>query len=203
MTGHRVYLNITQKETADLWQQLQDRGGFETRIEFVKKLLEKWQEGLGEVVAPTKQTEIDFGEKLEQVLQFVPETREELIKKAVDVYCDSLIKTHKKIVESTPEDLTAFNKPGMANWRIQKAIEAVIRWNDTCEADDRYCITKGVIFSLTGSNRQTIKNYFELGTVKATLAEHHERYGLDEFSNRKPGKSVDGYLKAKIADWLA
>ncbi len=86
---------------------------------------------------------------------------------------------------------------GAANYRIDRAVEAIKNHNNNQpETEHKVCLTKGIIFKLTGSNRQTINKYFDEHEIG--IKDHNNKHGLTEDDNRK-GKGFD--FKALIG-WL-
>ncbi|MDJ0716914.1 MAG: hypothetical protein QNJ54_22310 [Prochloraceae cyanobacterium] len=77
---------------------------------------------------------------------------------------------------------------GSADYKIEKAIQAIIEHNDKqTERNNKVYISKGMVFKLTGSNRQTISKFFDNHKY---IEEHNNKHELEEADNRK-GKGVD------------
>lgn len=78
---------------------------------------------------------------------------------------------------------------GLAALKIQKAIEVAKAHNETCQdRDDKIYISESVIARVTGSNRQSIRDYFTAN--KAEIDAHNRKHDLDNGVNRK-GKGYD------------
>ena len=73
---------------------------------------------------------------------------------------------------------------GAANYRISQAIETImIHNNNQSEKSQKVCLTKGMIFKLTGSNRETINKYFDDHEVM--INDRNNKHSLTDADNRK------------------
>ncbi|MGL4880861.1 MAG: hypothetical protein ACRC8K_07320, partial [Waterburya sp.] len=78
---------------------------------------------------------------------------------------------------------------GVANYRISQAIETIQNHNDNqTEKSNKICLTKGIVFKITGSNRQTINKFFD--TYQTMIEDHNNKHQLTDSDNRK-GKNYD------------
>jgi hypothetical protein len=104
-------------------------------------------------------------------------------------YLNSIAQNQAKLDSMSEEELKTQTFKGVANYRIEQAIEAIKSHNDkNTEKSDKICITKGVIFKITGSNRQTINKFFEAHYLM--IEEHNNKHSLTDKDNRK-GKNYD------------
>jgi hypothetical protein len=89
---------------------------------------------------------------------------------------------------------------GAANFRIEQGIATIINHNDReAEKSRKVCLTKGIVFKLTGSNRQTINKYFDEHEVM--IADHNQKHELTESDNRKgKGFSFEQLLGVEDGD---
>lgn len=75
---------------------------------------------------------------------------------------------------------------GVSEERVRRTIQACINHNLSAQnPDDRVFITQSFVFKLSGSNRQTIKAYFEKPEIIDSLEKHHSEMGLTADHNRK------------------
>lgn len=73
---------------------------------------------------------------------------------------------------------------GAANYRIEQAIETIMTHNNNqSEKSLKVCLTKGIVFKLTGSNRQTINKYFD--EHHTMISDHNQKHRLTNADNRK------------------
>ena len=73
---------------------------------------------------------------------------------------------------------------GAANYRIEQAIETIMNHNNNqSEKSLKVCLTKGIVFKLTGSNRQTINKYFD--EHHTMIDDHNQKHSLTDADNRK------------------
>jgi hypothetical protein len=81
--------------------------------------------------------------------------------------------------------------PGRAEELTKRAIRAIKYFNTNIatEESDRWCITQSAIASLTGSRASAIGKILE--QYKTEKDDHNQTYGLDNYSNRKPGKKIE------------
>lgn len=182
--------NISNPEVAQKWEKLADEiGGNASDVMATLIAAYEFQnEEVKTVTSPTITPEI------QEALEIAGEDFDTFLQKAIKARV-GYVKNAFGQRESSP---------GTAKNRIQKGIDAVKEWNDNCrEKQEKYYITKALIFNLTGCNRVTIRKYFDQKNVKADLEEHHERHGIVSDSiNRKPQGTVEGYLKPKVEHLL-
>lgn len=75
---------------------------------------------------------------------------------------------------------------GVSEERIRRTIHACVNHNESAQnPEDRVFITQSFVFKLSGSNRQTIKAYFEKPEIIDSLEKHHSEMGLTSDHNRK------------------
>ena len=104
-------------------------------------------------------------------------------------YLNSIADKQAKLESMSNEEMRSSTFKGAANFRIEQAIETIINHNNSQSIkSDKVCITKGIIFKLTGSNRQTINKYFDEHEVM--ISDHNSKHSLTDADNRK-GKGFD------------
>jgi hypothetical protein len=88
-------------------------------------------------------------------------------------------------------DPTYSTHPGRAEELTKRAIKAIKYFNANIatEKADRWCVTQSAIASLTGSRASAIGKALE--PFKTEVDDHNQTYGLDGYSNRKPGKKIE------------
>lgn len=75
---------------------------------------------------------------------------------------------------------------GVSEERVKRTIQACLNHNESAQnPEDRVFITQSFVFKLSGSNRQTIKGYFEKPEIVEYLEKHHSEMGLTPDHNRK------------------
>jgi hypothetical protein len=86
---------------------------------------------------------------------------------------------------------------GAANFRIEQGISTIMNHNNNeSEKSRKVCLTKGIVFKLTGSNRQTINKYFDDHEVM--ISDHNQKHSLTDSDNRKgKGFSLEQLLGFK------
>jgi hypothetical protein len=123
---------------------------------------------------------------------------EEFIKQAIKVYARTVTGKAKQLSEDLAniptQDLLNNPKysthPARAEELTKRAIRAIkfFNANKATENADRWMITQSAIASLTGSRQGTIKQILE--QYKDDIDSHNQTYGLNPYSNRKPGKDI-------------
>ena len=103
-------------------------------------------------------------------------------------YClrnlNSIADKQSRLESMTPEEINKATFKGAAQFKIEHAIQKVMSHNDAQpEKSNKVCLTKGIIFKLTGSNRATINQYFEHHEIM--IADHNQKHGLTNADNRK------------------
>lgn len=135
---------------------------------------------------------------LENALEHSGMPLDDFIKQAIKVYAKTITGKAKQ----TSEDLSNVpttellnnskysTHPARAEELTKRAIRAIkfFNSNKATENADRWCITQSAIASLTGSRQGTIKLILE--QFKDDIETHNQSYGLNGYSNRKPGKDI-------------
>lgn len=104
-------------------------------------------------------------------------------------YLNSIAQSQAKLDSMSEEELKTQTFKGVAKYRIEQAIEAIKAHNDKqTEKSNKICITKGIIFKITGSNRQTINKFFD--EYQVMIEDHNNKHSLTDKDNRK-GKNYD------------
>ncbi len=99
-------------------------------------------------------------------------------------YLNSIADKQAKLESMTDEEMQKATFKGAANFRIEQAISTIINHNNNqSEKSRKVCLTKGIVFKLTGSNRQTINKYFDEHQVM--ISDHNHKHGLTDADNRK------------------
>lgn len=101
----------------------------------------------------------------------------------------SLAKRQDDLANTDPEELKKMTFKGVASTRIGQVVNRIMEYNDTQpEQKNRFCISESLVFKLTGSNRNAVKEYFR--SYKLMIDDHNQKYGLTNENNRK-GKGID------------
>lgn len=104
-------------------------------------------------------------------------------------YLNSIAQSQAKLDSMSEEELKTQTFKGVANFRIEQAIETIKTHNDRQgEKSEKICITKGIVFKITGSNRQTINKFFDDHYLM--IEDHNNKHSLTTKDNRK-GKNYD------------
>lgn len=99
-------------------------------------------------------------------------------------YLNSIAEKQASLESMSEEEMQKATFKGAANFRIEQAISTVMDHNNAqAEKSRKVCLTKGIIFKLTGSNRQTINKYFDDHQVM--IGDHNQKHGLTDTDNRK------------------
>lgn len=99
-------------------------------------------------------------------------------------YLNSIAKNQAKLDTLTENQLKEQTFKGVASYRITQAIEKLKNHNNNqTQKINKFCITKGMVFKLTGSNRQTINQFF--ATHQTEIADHNQKHQLTDKDNRK------------------
>ncbi len=99
-------------------------------------------------------------------------------------YLNSIADKQAQLESMTESQMQKATFKGAANFRIEQAIETIMNHNDNQpEKSQKVCLTKGIIFKLTGSNRQTINKYFDDHEVM--ISDHNHKHSLTDADNRK------------------
>ena len=103
-------------------------------------------------------------------------------------YINGVAKKQSEFEKMDEDELNRTTVKGSANYKIEKAIQAIMEHNDReTEKSNKVYISKSIVFKLTGSNRQTINKFFDQHKY---MDEHNSKHSLDEMDNRK-GKGYD------------
>lgn len=98
-------------------------------------------------------------------------------------------KTREHLESASDDQLISSTVKGVANIRIQRAFEQIVYHNNCCESlKAKIFVSAGSIFTITGSNWQAIKDWFERN--QSAVDAHNEAHGLTKSVNRK-GKSCN------------
>ncbi|NEP59121.1 MAG: hypothetical protein F6K31_19200 [Symploca sp. SIO2G7] len=135
---------------------------------------------------------------LERALEHSRMPLDEFIKQAISVYAKTITgkaRKHSEDLSNVPtaellSDAQWTTHPLRASELTKRAIRAIKFYNanKVKENKDRWCITQSAIASLTGSRQSTIKKILE--RYKNDISSHNQTYGLNGYSNRKPGKDI-------------
>lgn len=99
-------------------------------------------------------------------------------------YLNSIASKQAQLESMTDEQMQKATFKGAANFKIEQAISTIMNHNDSQgEKSRKVCLTKGIIFKLTGSNRQTINKYFDDHEVM--ISDHNNKHSLTDADNRK------------------
>lgn len=99
-------------------------------------------------------------------------------------YLNSIAESQAQLNTLSEDELKEKTFKGVANYRIEQAIDTIKNHNDLqSEKANKVCITKGMVFKLTGSNRQTINKFFD--TYQTTIDDHNQKHQLTDKDNRK------------------
>lgn len=104
-------------------------------------------------------------------------------------YFNSIAESQAKLDSMSESELKEQTFKGVANYRINQAIEMIQNHNDSqTEKSNKICLTKGIVFKITGSNRQTINKFFD--SYQTLIEDHNNKHQLTDSDNRK-GKNYD------------
>ena len=99
-------------------------------------------------------------------------------------YLNSIADKQAQLESMSDEEMQKATFKGAAYFRIEQAINTIIEHNNSqTEKKDKVCITKGIIFKLTGSNRQTINKWFTQHQIM--IDDHNQKHSLTDADNRK------------------
>ena len=104
-------------------------------------------------------------------------------------YLNSVAESQAKLDSMSEEDLKKATFRGVAEHRIAQTIETIKEHNDKqAEKVYKICLTRGVVFKLTGSNRKNINEFFD--KYQLMIDDHNNKHQLTPLDNRK-GKLFD------------
>lgn len=99
-------------------------------------------------------------------------------------YLNSIADKQAQLESMSDEEMQKATFKGAANFRIEQAISTIMNHNNNqSEKSRKVCLTKGIVFKLTGSNRQTINKYFDDHEVM--ISDHNHKHSLTDADNRK------------------
>ena len=99
-------------------------------------------------------------------------------------YLNSIADKQAQLESMSDEEMQKATFKGAANFRIEQAISTIMNHNNAQgEKSRKVCLTKGIVFKLTGSNRQTINKYFDEHEVM--ISDHNHKHSLTDADNRK------------------
>ena len=99
-------------------------------------------------------------------------------------YLNSIADKQAQLESMSDEQMQKATFKGAANFRIEQAINTIIEHNNCqTEKSNKVCITKGIVFKLTGSNRQTINKWFT--QHETMIDDHNQKHSLTDADNRK------------------
>lgn len=99
-------------------------------------------------------------------------------------YLNSIADKQAQLESMSDEEMQKATFKGAANFRIEQAIQTIMDHNNAQpEKQNKVCLTKGIVFKLTGSNRQTINKYFDDHEVM--ISDHNSKHELSDRDNRK------------------
>ncbi len=119
-------------------------------------------------------------------------TLEQIIKDGIlqrAKYLNTIAENKNQLESKTQEELKDIKVKGIADYRIEQAIELIMKHNDVQgEKSEKICITRGIVFKITGSNRKNINKFFE--NYHTMIDDHNNKHGLTDKDNRK-GSNYD------------
>ena len=99
-------------------------------------------------------------------------------------YLNSVADKQAQFGSMSEDEMKKATFKGAANYRIEQAIETIMNHNNNeSEKSRKVCLTKGMIFKLTGSNRQTINKFFDEHEVM--ISDHNHKHSLTDADNRQ------------------
>ena len=194
---HIIFKTLTL--TTSDWDELATDGSREEWLfqqQENQKAIE--QPSLGNMTINQLNLEEETQQTLEQALEHSGMPLDEFIKQAIAVYAKTITgkaRKHSEDLSNVPtaellSDAQWTTHPGRAEELTKRAIRAIKFYNanKVGENADRWCITQSAIASLTGSRQSTIKKILE--RYLDDIESHNQTYGLNGYSNRKPGKEI-------------
>ena len=99
-------------------------------------------------------------------------------------YLNSIADKQAQLESMSDEEMHSCTFKGAANFKIEQAVNTITDHNNSQSSkSDKVCITKGIVFKLTGSNRQTINKWFDLH--QTMIDDHNQKHSLTDADNRK------------------
>ncbi|MEM7758067.1 MAG: hypothetical protein AAF298_08075 [Cyanobacteria bacterium P01_A01_bin.40] len=104
-------------------------------------------------------------------------------------YLNSIAESQAKLESMSRDELKEATFKGVSRHRISQAIEKIREHNDQqTEKKNKVCITRGIVFKITGSNRSNINKFFD--EYEVMISDHNHKHELSDADNRK-GKGFD------------
>ena len=99
-------------------------------------------------------------------------------------YLNSIADKQAQLESMSDEEMQKATFKGAANFKIEQAVNTITDHNNSQSSkSDKVCITKGIVFKLTGSNRQTINKWFD--QHQTMIDDHNQKHSLTNADNRK------------------
>lgn len=183
-------IRVSEQTLAD-YDHIQNNNDFKTReatLDFLIAAYLELQE-LKEKLPDLTSEQVDL---LNNAVEVSGMSVKELAKRGLIAECKKAVTLSAKqasLADVDSEDLREMTFKGVAATRIEKAITRIREYNDNQpDNQTRYCISESLVASVTGSNRNAIKDYFK--AHKDEIVSHNGKYGLTNESNRK-GKGIN------------
>ena len=104
-------------------------------------------------------------------------------------YLNSIAESQAKLESMSTDDVKKATFKGVSRHRISQADEKIREHNDQqTEKKNKVCITRGIVFKITGSNRSNINKFFD--EYQVMIDDHNHKHELTDADNRK-GKGFD------------
>jgi vacuolar-type H+-ATPase subunit I/STV1 len=104
-------------------------------------------------------------------------------------YLNSIAVSQAKLESMSTDDVKKATFKGVSRHRISQAVEQIREHNDQqTEKKNKVCITRGIVFKITGSNRSNINQFFD--EYEVMIDDHNHKHELTDADNRK-GKGFD------------
>lgn len=104
-------------------------------------------------------------------------------------YLNSIATSQAKLESMSTDDVKKATFKGVSRHRISQAVEKIKAHNDQqTEKKNKVCITRGIVFKISGSNRSNINKFFDEHEVM--IDDHNHKHELTDADNRK-GKGSD------------
>ena len=104
-------------------------------------------------------------------------------------YLNSIAESQAKLESMSTDDVKKATFKGVSRHRISQAVEKIREHNDQqTEKKNKVCITRGIVFKITGSNRSNINKFFD--EYEVMIDDHNHKHELTDADNRK-GKGFD------------
>ena len=104
-------------------------------------------------------------------------------------YLNSIAESQAKLESMSTDDVKKATFKGVSRHRISQAVEKIREHNDQqTEKKNKVCITRGIVFKITGSDRSNINKFFD--EYEVMIDDHNHKHELTDADNRK-GKGFD------------